>query len=170
MFQGAKSRPGTHHCEVGRWILAWLQFLASWRAAHGHRPDKPASFKGPSGPHAALKALLAKGGGQCASLQWHSFRRWGAVQRHGLGAPPSAIHLYGGWASPKGAKLYTHAPSGWGFERDLGLPFPAWDGRRAWYIQKALEKRFSDFFVLLISYKDFCPTTILCGINLNLKS
>ena len=69
VFQGAKSRRGTHHCEVGRWTLGWLQFLASWRAAHGHRPDQPASFKGPSGLHAALKALLAKGGGHCASLR-----------------------------------------------------------------------------------------------------
>ena len=81
---------------------------------------------------AALKALLAKGEAQCASLRWHSFRRWGAAQLHGLGAPTSAIHLYGGWASPKVAKLYTHAPSGWGFERGSGLPFPARDGKRAW--------------------------------------
>ena len=29
LFQGAKSRRGRHHCEVGRWTLAWLQFLAS---------------------------------------------------------------------------------------------------------------------------------------------
>ena len=29
VFQGAKSRRGTHRCEVGRWTLAWLQFLAS---------------------------------------------------------------------------------------------------------------------------------------------
>ena len=132
VFQGAKSRRGTHHCEVGRWTLAWLQFLASWQAAHGHRPDQPATFRGPAGLHAALKALLAKGEGQCTSLRWHSFRRWGAAQLHELGAPPFAIHLYGGRASPKVAKLYTHAPSGWGFERGSGLPFPARDGKQAW--------------------------------------
>ena len=121
---------------MGRWTLAWLQFLATWRAAHGRRPDQPASFKGPSRLHAALKAVLAKGGGQCASLRWHSFLRWGAAQLHGLGAPPSAIHLYGGWALPKVAKLYTHAPSGRGFERGSGLPFQARDRRRVWVEKK----------------------------------
>ena len=110
VFQGAKSRRGTHHCEVGRWTLAWLQFLASRRAAHGHRPDQPALFRGPVGLHAVLKALLARADGQCASLRRHSLRRRGAAQLHGLGAPPSAIHLYRGWASPKVAKRYTHAP------------------------------------------------------------
>ena len=37
VFQGAKSRRGRHHCEVGRWTLAWLEFLASWRP-----PPRPA--------------------------------------------------------------------------------------------------------------------------------
>ena len=131
LFQGAKSRRGRHHCEVGRWTLAWLEFLASWRAAHGHRPDQPASFRGAGGLHTALRSLLAKGGGECASLRWHSFRRWGAAQLHGLGPPPSAIHLYGGWATPKVAKIYTHPPSGWVFDRGSGVPFPIRDGKKA---------------------------------------
>jgi len=131
VFQGAKSRRGTHRVEVGRWTLAWLQFLGVWRALHGHRPEQPASFRGTAGLHAALRRLLDRGEGACASLRWHSFRRFGAAQLKHLGAPMAAILLYGGWASPKVAQLYTNAPSSWPFERGENMPYPKRQGKSA---------------------------------------
>ena len=77
----------------------WLQFLQRWRAVHGHNPDFPASFTGPTRLHGGLLKLIEKCDGQCRGLRWHSFRRFGAAQLQHLGLPLSGICLYGGWNS-----------------------------------------------------------------------
>ena len=123
-FEGTKSRRGTNVSAVGRWTKKWLQFVAFWRASHGHHPDRPASFSGVAGLHRALRELLAKGGGRCAHIRWHGFRRFGAAQLQGLGLPMSSIQVYGGWGSAAIAQLYTRAPTGWELVREGPMPCP----------------------------------------------
>ena len=43
----------------------------------------------------------------------------------------AAILLYGGWASPKVAQLYTNASSSWPLERGENMPYPKWRGKSA---------------------------------------
>ena len=102
-----------------------------WRASHGHHPDRPASFRGVAGLHKALRELLDKGGGRCAHIRWHGFRRFRAAQLHGLGLPLSSIQVYGGWGSAAIAQLYTRAPSGWEFVREGPMPCPTILGKEA---------------------------------------
>ena len=95
-FEGTKSRRGTNQSSIGRWTKKWLQFIAFWRASHGHHPDRPASFRGVAGLHKALRELLDKGGGRCAHIRWHGFKRFEAAQLQGLRLPLSSIQIYGG--------------------------------------------------------------------------
>ena len=130
-FWGCKSRRGKNISQVGPWVRGWLQFLQRWRALHGHNPDVPASFTGPTGLHAGLLRLINKGTGQCRGLRWHAFRRFGAAQLHNLGLPLAGVCLYGGWSSHKVAQLYTRAPPSWQFIRAGGLPVPAIEEKTA---------------------------------------
>lgn len=130
-FWGCKSRRGKNVSQVGPWVRDWLHFLQRWRALHGHNPDVPASFTGPTGLHDGLLRLIGKGTGQCRGLRWHAFRRFGAAQLHHLGLPLAGVCLYGGWNSHKVAQLYTRAPPSWQFVRTGEFPVPAVEGTAA---------------------------------------
>ena len=41
VWDRANSRRGQCTSSVGLWTLEWLCFLGIWRAAYGHRPDRP---------------------------------------------------------------------------------------------------------------------------------
>ena len=59
-------------------------------------PDVPAWFQGTDGLHRGLHSILDRPGGSFKCLRWHSFRRFGAAQLHGLGLPVRFIMLLGG--------------------------------------------------------------------------
>ena len=149
-FSSGQARPppsgstGRRPCSTGpraarehttaRWVDGSSHVCSSWPPGPSPTATTPTSPLPSGGPPACTPPSSGcwprAGRGACASLRWHSFRHRGAAQLHGLGAPPSAIHVYGGWASPKVAQLYTRAPSGWGFKRGSGLPFLAQEGKR----------------------------------------
>ena len=95
VFQGTKSRSGEQRQEMGQWTAKWAAFLARLRASHGYHPDVPAWFQGTDGLHRGLHGILDRPGGSFKYLRWHSFRRFGATQLHGLGLPVRFIMLWG---------------------------------------------------------------------------
>ena len=124
VFRGTKSRSGEQRQEMGQWTAKWAAFLARLRARHGYHPDVPAWFQGMDGLHSGLHSILERPGGSFKYLRWHSFRRFGAAQLHGLGLPVRFIMLWGGWKSATVAEIYYKVPPRWQFERGGPIPLP----------------------------------------------
>ena len=140
VFRGTKSRSGEQRQEMGQWTAKWAAFLARLRACHGYHPDVPAWFQGTDGLHRGLHSILERPRGSFKYLRWHSFRRFGAAQLHGLGLPVRFIMLQGGGVEVgdsggdilQGAAAMavrargTHPPTGVRDQRNDGAD-AAWD-------------------------------------------
>ena len=111
VFRGSKSRSGEQRHEMGQWTAKWAAFLARLRASHGYHPDVPAWFQGTDGLHRGLHNILDRPGGSFKYLRWHSFRRFGAAQLHGLGLPVRFIMLWGG------VEVGDSGTSSWGWRK-----------------------------------------------------
>ena len=107
VFRGTKSRSGEQRQEMGQWTAKWAASLARLRASHGYHPDVPAWFQETDGLHRGLHSILDRPGGSFKYLRWHSFRRFGAAQLHGLGLPVRFIMLWGGDGSRRQWRRYT---------------------------------------------------------------
>ena len=125
--RGTKFRSGEQRQEMGQWTAEWAAFLARLKASQGYHPDVPAWFQETDGLHRGWHSILDTPGGSFKYLRWHSFRRFGAAQLHGLGLPVRFIMLWGGgggWKSATEAEIYYKAPPRWQFERGGPIPLP----------------------------------------------
>ena len=74
-------------------------------------------------------ACSSGGGGGKKTIRWHAFWRSGAAQLKHMGAPMQIIMLWGGWKTPRVAKMYTEAPPPrWKFVRSGEISWPEWGG------------------------------------------
>ena len=124
VWTGAKGRRGRCPERCGAWTAMWSDFLQLLRARHGHHPQRPAFIATKQRPHDLIQELARRPRSPSTLLRWHSWRPYGAATLQKMGAPTSALLMWGGWHAPVVLRVYTEAPQGWTLSKLGPLPVP----------------------------------------------